>query len=328
VVCLVRPLFKLTLKIQASVDRWTLVEGFMHSQRNQFSTITVTLVGLALPLLIAACQPVKNPGANANANANANSSASANNTNANANAENAGSSINTREPEKYSGTMVLSIETEGGDKAIGIPSLSVQVARSGEDRRIEFKLPDGSPLIYLDHDNRHYVILPSRKQYAELSKEATGVQLHKLLTPGQMVANLKDKKGVERVGEGPMNGRTADKYRYTASTNTNTKAGEVKAEAFIYIDKETGLPLRAEMLIESSGDVKGVKAARAVTEMRDLKTDVDPGLFQTPTGYEQVAPEKVRQQIAALTGAVEAILKAMMAGASGSSPAPSATAKP
>jgi len=300
----------------------------MHSQRNQFSTITVTLVGLALPLLIAACQPVKNPGANANANANANSSASANNTNANANAENAGSSINTREPEKYSGTMVLSIETEGGDKAIGIPSLSVQVARSGEDRRIEFKLPDGSPLIYLDHDNRHYVILPSRKQYAELSKEATGVQLHKLLTPGQMVANLKDKKGVERVGEGPMNGRTADKYRYTASTNTNTKAGEVKAEAFIYIDKETGLPLRAEMLIESSGDVKGVKAARAVTEMRDLKTDVDPGLFQTPTGYEQVAPEKVRQQIAALTGAVEAILKAMMAGASGSSPAPSATAKP
>lgn len=284
------------------------------------------LLGLTLLFLLAACQPAKSPGANANANANANSSASANNTNASE--ENSGSSINTREPEKYSGTMVLSIETEGGDKAIGIPSLSVQVARSGDDRRIEFKLPDGSTLIYLDHDNRHYVILPARKQYAELTKEATGVQLHKVLTPGQVVANLKDKKGVERVGEGPMNGRTAEKYRYAASTNTNTKAGEVKAEAFIYIDKETGLPLRAEMLVESSGDVKGVKAARAVTEMRDIKTDVDASLFQTPAGYEQVAPEKVRQQITALTGAVEAILKAMMAGASGSSPAPSATAKP
>ena len=298
----------------------------MQNQRRLVLSGVGTLLSLAVLFLFAACQPVKNTDANANTNANANSSTNANNSNASA--ENSGSSINAREPEKYSGTMVLSIETEGGDKAIGIPSLSVQVARSGDDRRIEFKLPDGSPLIYLDHDNRHYVILPARKQYAELTKEATGVQLHKLLTPGQVVATLKDKKGVERVGEGPMNGRTAEKYRYAASTNTNTKAGEVKAEAFIYIDKETGLPLRAEILVESSGDVKGVKAARAVTEMRDIKTDIDPAMFQTPAGYEQVAPEKVRQQIAALTGAVEAILKAMMAGASGSSPAPSATAKP
>lgn len=298
----------------------------MQSQRNHFSSGTGTLLSLVVLFLLAACQPVKSPDANANANANTNANLSANN--ANSNTEATSSSINTREPEKYSGTMVLSIETEGGEKAIGIPSLSVQVARSGDDRRIEFKLPDGSPLVYLDHDNRHYVILPARKQYAELSKEATGVELHKLLTPGQMVASVKDKKGVERVGEGPMNGRTAEKYRYSASTNTNTKAGEVKAEAFIYIDKETGLPLRAEMLIESSGDVKGVKAARAVTEMRDIKTDVNPSLFQTPAGYEQVAPEKVRQHINALTGAVEAILKAMMTGAAASSPAPSATAKP
>ncbi len=285
-----------------------------------------TIFSLAFLFLFTACQPVKTTDANANANANANSSANANS--ASANAENAGTSINAREPEKYSGTMVLSIETEGGDKAIGIPSLSVQVARSGEDRRIEFKLPDGSPLIYLDHDNRHYVILPARKQYAELTKEATGVQLHKLLTPGQLVADLKNKKGVERVGEGPLNGRTAEKYRYAAATNTNTKAGEVKAEAFIYIDKETGLPLRAEMVAESSGDVKGVKGVRAVTELRDIKTDVDPAMFQTPAGFEQVAPEKVRQQIAALTGAVEAILRAMMAGASGAGASPSATASP
>lgn len=296
----------------------------MQNQRRLVLSGMGTLLSLAFLFLFMACQPPKTTDANANANANANTNANS----ANANTENTGTSINTREPDKYSGTMVLSIETEGGDKAIGIPSLSVQVARSGDDRRLEFKLPDGSPLIYLDHDNRHYVILPARKQYAELSQEATGVQLHKLLTPGQLVADLKNKKGVERVGEGPLNGRTAEKYRYTASTNTNTKAGEVKAEAFIYIDKETGLPLRAEILAESSGDVKGVKAARAVTEMRDIKTDIDPAMFQTPAGYEQVAPEKVRQQIAALTGAVEAIIRAMMAGASGAGASPSATASP
>ena len=101
----------------------------------------------------------------------------------------------------------------------------------------------------------------------------------------------------------------------------------MKAEAFIYVDKETGLPLRAELLAESSGDVKGVKAARVIAEMRDIKTDVDASLFQTPAGYEQVAPEKVRQQIDALTSAVGAILKSMMAGAS-ATPSPTASVKP
>jgi len=267
--------------------------------------------------------------ANANGNANANSPTSAANVNSNSESDKRGATISTREPDKYSATMTFSIETEGGDKAIGIPSLAVQVARNGDDRRLEFKLPDGSPLVYLDRNNRHYVILPARKQYAELTQQATGVQFHKLLTPGQLVDDLKTIKGVEHVGEGPMDGRTAEKYRYSTSTNTNTKGGEVKAEAFVYVDKETGLPLRAELLAESSGDVKGVKAARVVAEMRDIKTDVAPALFEPPAGYEQVAPEKVRQQIDALTSAVAAILKAMMTNAVGpSSPSPAASAKP
>jgi hypothetical protein len=280
-------------------------------------------------LFLAACVPPKD--ANSNANANANTNANANSTaatdNTNSTAESSTANINTREPDKYAATLSFSIETQGGEKAIGIPTLSMQVARSGDDRRVEFKLPDGSPMIYLDHDNRHYVILPARKQYAELTKEATGIQVHKLLTPGQLVEDLKKIKGLERAGEGPMDGRTAEKYRYSASRETNTKAGEVKAEAFVYVDKETGLPLRAELLAESSGDVKGVKAARVVAEMRDIKTDVDPAMFQTPAGYEQVAPEKIRQQIDALTSAVGAILRSMMAGAS-ATPSPTASVTP
>jgi hypothetical protein len=283
------------------------------------------VLGLLVLLMGSACQPANT---NINTNANANSAPiNSNVSSANANSESTNHSptINTREPEKYSATLTFSIETEGGDKAIGIPPLAVQVARSGEDRRVEFKLPDGSPLIYLDHNNRHYVVLPSRKQYAELSQDATGIQLHKLLTPGQLVEDLKNRKGVEPAGEGLINGRAADKYRYNASTNTNTKAGEVKAEAFVYVDKETGLPLRAEMLAESSGDVKGVKAARVVAEMKDIKTDIAASLFEVPAGYGQVAPEKIRQQIDALTNAVAAIIKAMISSQgsqSGASPSP------
>jgi hypothetical protein len=287
-----------------------------------------TVLGVIVLLAISGCKvaPDANSSSNnSNVNANANTSA---NSNSNTSAANeSGIPINTREPEKYSATLVFSLETEGGDKAVGVPSLSIQVARNAADRRLEFKLPDGTPLIYLDHDNHHYVILPARKQYAELTKEATGIQFQKLMTPGQLVEDLKTIKGVQRAGEGPMDGRSAEKYRYAAAANTNTKAGEVKAEAFIYVDKETGLPLRAELLAESSGDVKGVKAARVVAEMHDIKTDIDPTLFQTPTGYAAVPPEKVRQQIEALTGAVAAILKAMMANA-GASPSTSPTASP
>jgi hypothetical protein len=284
------------------------------------------LFPLVLVLTLNACQPVANTNSNSNVNANtqpANSNASS--------SSSSGTAINAREPEKYSATLVFTIETEGREKAIGIPPLSVQVARNGVDRRVEFKLPDGTPLIYLDHDNRQYVIAPGRKQYAELSKEATGVQLQKLMTPGQIVADLKEKQGVERAGEEQVNGRMAEKYRYSASTNTSTKVGEVKAEAFVFIDKETGLPLRTELNAQSSGDVKGVNAARLVAEMRDIKTDPDVSMFEIPAGYSQVAPEKVRQQIDALTNAVAAVLRAMMANMrieGGASPSPAVTGSP
>ena len=279
-------------------------------------------------LLSFACVPPKNANSNTNANVNANSNANTalNNDNANANSTASSSSINTREPDKYAATLVFSVETQGGDKAIGIPQLSMLVARSGDDRRLEFKLPDGSPLIYLDHDNHHYVILPSRKQYAELNKESTGLQFQKLLTPGQLVESLKNVKGIQRAGDETYNGRAAEKYQYSRTTETNTKAGEVQANAYVYVDKDTGLPLHAEIDAESSGDVKGVKAARIVAEMRDIKTDVDKAMFETPADYAQVPPEKVRQQIDALTGTVAAILKSMMANAASTPPAPSPAA--
>ena len=101
----------------------------------------------------------------------------------------------------------------------------------------------------------------------------------------------------------------------------------MKAEAYIYVDKETGLPLRSELLAQSSGDVKGVKAARVVAEMRDIDTNIDASLFELPTGYAAVPPEKVRQQIDALTSAVATILKAMM-NAGNASPTPTSSTSP
>jgi len=262
-------------------------------------------------LLILAGSGCQRADTNTNANLTVNSNASP--TNANANMSPVTTGIAAREPEQYRATLVFSAETEGGQKTVGIPTLSVDVARSGADRRVSFKLPDGSDLIYLEQGDKHIVVAPGRKQYAELTPEATGFQLQKLMTPGQLVSYLEKLRGVERVGDDTINGRTADKYRYANTTNTSTAAGQVNTEAFVYVDKETGLPLRSELFTEASGNVQGVKGARIVAEMRDITTTtVDPTLFQVPPGLNKVPPEQVRAQIDAFTGTVAALVKALL----------------
>jgi hypothetical protein len=269
--------------------------------------ISLLTIGL-LALGASACQKT-DTNANTNVTANANTSPA----NANATLSPAATSvISTREPEKYRATLMLSAETEGGQKTIGIPTLSAEVARNGDDRRVSFKLPDGSDLIYLEQGGKHLVMAPARKQYAELTPEATGFQLQKLMTPGQIVSYIERLKGVERVGDDTLNGRTADKYRYATSTNTSTSAGQVNTEAFVYVDKETGLPLRAELYTEASGSVQGVKGAKIVAEMRDISTTVDDSLFQVPAGFNKVPPEQVRAQIDAFTNTVAALIKALL----------------
>ena len=299
------------------------------------SSITLAFFCLAatilLVIVVSSCRPVTETNTNANVSVAANTNATPANSNA-GNSPEPLSSVNTREPEKYRATLVFSAETAGGEKTIGIPTLSADVARSGDDRRVSFKLPDGSDLIYIDHDNHHYAVVPSRKQYAELTPEAVGFQIQKLMTPGQLVSYIGKLKGVERVGDDQVNGRTADKYRYATTVKTGTQAGDVNNQAFIYIDKETGLPLRAELFAESSGNVKGMNSAKIVAEMRNISTDVDPTLFTVPAGLNKIPPEQIRQQIDAVTGTATAVIKALLANLNSAAPSgsamPSASASP
>jgi hypothetical protein len=107
-------------------------------------------------------------------------------------------------------------------------------------------------------------------------------------------------------------GRTAEKYRYATTANTSTSAGQVNAEAFVFVDKETGLPLRSELYTEASGNVQGVKGAKIVAEMRDITTTVDETLFQVPPGMNKVPPEQVRAQIESFTNTVAAGIRLLM----------------
>ncbi|HKG46092.1 MAG TPA: hypothetical protein VKB02_05165 [Pyrinomonadaceae bacterium] len=290
--------------------------------------VFMLVVAISL-IVIAASGCASGPAANANVNTNINTNANvnANATGANINASTAPSTIAAREPQTYRATLVFSAETEGGDKTIGIPTLSAEVAKNGNDRRLSFKLPDGSDLVYLERAGVQYGIAPARKQYAELTPEATGFQLQKLMTPGQLVAYLDRLRGIEFVGEEQRAGRTALKYRYARTAQTQTSAGEVKTESFIFVDKDTGLPLRAELFSEATGNVQGIKGAAVVAEMRDIQTTVDPSLFEIPEGMTKVPESQVRAQVNAVTNTVAAVLRTLLTNMN-TAPPPSPTASP
>ena len=289
----------------------------------------VIMLVLAISIVvIAASGCSRGPVANANINTNTNVNVNANPSGANINASTAPSTIAAKEPETYRATIVFSAQTEGGDKAIGIPPLSAEVAKSGNDRRLSFKLPDGSDLVYLEKAGVQYGIAPARKQYAELTPEATGFQLQKLMTPGQVVAYLDRLKGIEFVGEEPLAGRTALKYRYAKTAETQTSAGEVKTESFVYVDKDTGLPLRAELFSEATGNVQGVKGAKIVAEMQNIQTTVDPSLFEIPAGMNKVPEAQVRAQVNAVTNTVAAVLRTLLTNMNSAPPPPPASPTP
>src|SRR5215212_789424 len=255
---------------------------------------------------------------NAAANANSSNSNATVNINSNTNANmatstittNTGQTIEAREPDKYSATVSISGSTAGQQRAAA--QAEVKVARNGADRRyaIDTKLPGVGEVIYLEKGDKHYVIMPARKQYAELTQEMTGVNMEmvRAMTPGQIVAFVTRQQGVERVGDETLNTRPVIKYRAAARAQTQSSAGQVQGESFIYVDKETGLPLRVEGFSAATGNVQGVSGGNLIAEMRDLKTDVDPTQFELPQGFKQITPEEVKQQMAQLTQLLQAAI--------------------
>lgn len=218
------------------------------------------------------------------------------------------SEIDAQEPEKYQATVTLKFETTGETKS-ALPPLKAAVARNGADRRMEFVLPGGEKVVYLTKDGKQYLISPTRKQFAELNQEALGFEVRNLMMPEQIVNQVKGMSGVEKVGEEQMDGRTVIKYRYGATTDTQTKAGDVSTESFIIVDKETGLPLRSITSASSdSSNVQGVKGIMLVTEISDIKENVDPAMFEKPADFKEVQPEEIRQQVNSLFSAAVAIV--------------------
>src|SRR5688500_1962766 len=132
-------------------------------------TVTSSLFVLT-PLILSGCGGLISPVNVSNSNA-ANRAVSNTNTNVNTNRNAASSSsvVNATEPTEYQATVTLKIEAMGDQQKAALPPLSANVARSGTDRRMVFTMPAGGRVVYLDKAGTNYLILPEKRQYAELN---------------------------------------------------------------------------------------------------------------------------------------------------------------
>ncbi|HST21043.1 MAG TPA: hypothetical protein VLR90_07995 [Blastocatellia bacterium] len=260
---------------------------------NKTQRIFTTLAAIALALISFGCTsaPVanSNSGANTNTNANANVSDTAN---ANTATGGATSPISAKEPERYSMKMAITGQAEASNRQ-GNAQWEIDFARMDANRRWSLKIPSiNQEVIYLEKPGLKYLVLPSRNQYVELDPDALGFPLGNMMTPSAMIERLQSRPH-ENLGVEPVNGRPATKYKFSGAANTGTQAGTVQADSFVYIDQETGLPLRADLnAVTSSG-----ASARGMLETRDIHLNPDPALFEVPTGYKKVTSEELKQQI-------------------------------
>ncbi len=232
--------------------------------------------------------------------------------------------IESKEPGQYQATVTLRLETVGAQQTAALPTLTATVARSGADRRMEFAMPAGGRVVYLDKAGTNYLILPEKKQYAELNRESMGFDVRRMLMPEQIVEQVKNVQGMQRVGEEKYNGRDVIKYIYGAVADTQTRAGQVATESFLLVDKETGLPLRSETVSQSQsgGNVQGYSGLRIITEISDLRAETSPEMFAEPTDFQKIESDQVRSQVNMIFNSVAMLIGQMMKqGQSSASPA-------
>lgn len=264
-----------------------------------------SILGLLVMIaLIAICSSgCTTAGTNTTTNINSNANLASANANTPALPETS-TTLEAREPKRYSVTNTITIQPTGSSPQTNVPPLQFSYARTGIDRRISFKLPDPvGDVIYLEKSPLKYLIFPSRNQYVELDPNDLGFALGDVMSPVSAIEQLKRRTHYEQLGTEVVNGRTAVKYRFAGTADTHTGIGTAQADSVVFIDQETGLPLRSEIDTTSSSGA----GARIVTVAENLQFAPEASLFEVPTGMKRVTSAELKQQVHSFVGAVRAV---------------------
>ncbi len=178
-----------------------------------------------------------------------------------------GQPVPAREPEQYRATLTLKLNAAN--------VLTADVARNGTDRRWDFKLSDGTKIIYLYQTDRLFFVLPDKKIYAEQEGPAGIFALPVTLDPEKLVAQLRGDARYTPTGDAKFANRKATQYHYTGGVDSS-----------VFVDKETGLPLHVEMAQARPG-AEGAFIP-TVIELSRLTADIPLKHFDEPRDMQKV----------------------------------------
>lgn len=276
-----------------------------------FSAFIVSLI--LLSLTNGACRQTTQTGGAGNTNAPAGSSPDA------AEDTSATPPFATKEPERYQALMVVTSDLgEQASALSGIANLTnmeMLVARDGERRRTDYEMTGRMKMSYLQLPAGQYVMLESKKVYAEIKQNEAGgaaADPSKMVapdfSPDKLINEARAGARYEKLGTEDVNGRTATKYRATMTGQTGA-AKNIKTETLLWIDESLGMPIKT--VTTSTGDA--AHGAKFMMEMRDIKQDVDASLFELPSDYRKVETKELyAMMLPKMTGGLSEIKEALM----------------
>jgi outer membrane lipoprotein-sorting protein len=194
--------------------------------------------------------------------------------------------FSTKEPERYQATRIITtVEYRNGsaDSAPETVIAKMLIARDGEKRREEYNSAEATT-VFLEIPTGRFVLLPSKKLYADLSLASSDLDsqsdFRSEFSPERLLNETRAPTHYEKLGAETVDGRITTKYRVTTADSTN--GPEDGSVTLIWIDESFGMPIRSET-ISAGGD----HSTKLTVELRDLKRDVDPRLFDLPNDYKK-----------------------------------------
>ena len=257
---------------------------------------TRIILHLLLALTVLAAGAACKRSGNANSGANSNSSSTAGDASTTP-------PFATKEPERYQATMVTSGNMGGQDSTLSslsglVTNRQAFVARDGDRRRVDTELLPGVKVAYLQTPAGRFMLLPSKKIYAEIKLDDNNANSNPLgnqssdFSPDKMLNEQRTGARYEKLGTEEVNGRTTTKYRVTTAPQTGEAKG-VTTESIIWVDESLGMPIKAETTT-TGGDSNGAKFSM---ELRDIKTEVDSSVFNLPSDYKKVEYKDIFSQL-------------------------------
>lgn len=183
----------------------------------------------------------------------------------------------TREPQRYRATRIITTVTADGRTQVTRSTTT----RDGEMRRYDLELMS-KQLTLLDLPEGRFVLFPDEKVYADTSgKPIVGV-VEDYGSDGNSADKLlhadAGSSSYQNLGKETIAGRSANKYRVVV--NGSNGASVPPSETLVWVDEALGMIIRSE--------TKSSDGSQSKMELSEISLEVDRSAFQLPADYQKL----------------------------------------